>query len=51
MAVVSCRVVVMEEADGTVPADHWEDEDKVFLLMEYLPGGDLFVLLNKMGRM
>ena len=31
--------------------DHWEDEDKVFLLMEYLPGGDLFVLLNKMGRM
>ena len=27
MAVVSCRVVVMEEADGTVPADHREDED------------------------
>ena len=31
--------------------NHWEDKDHVFLLMEYLPGGELFLLLNKMGKM
>ena len=30
---------------------HWEDKDHVFLLMEYLAGGELFALLNKMGKM
>ena len=30
---------------------HWEDKDHDFLLMEYLPGGELLLLLNKMGKM
>ena len=31
--------------------DHWEEKGCVFLLMEYLPGGELFALLNKVGKM
>ena len=31
--------------------DHWEEQDHVFLLMEYLSGGELFLLLNKVGKM
>ena len=44
LAVIQCPFVVEL-------FHHWEENGRVFLLMEYLPGGELFVLLNKMGKM